>query len=67
MERGVGGQRGKDGVMSMTVNELLARLDEIGTTGEEQVVFEPNHEEYMEARHVFRDDGQIVISNCPAD
>ena len=51
----------------MTVNELLARLDEIGTTGEEQVVFEPNHEEYMEARHVFRDDGQIVISNYPAD
>ena len=51
----------------MTVNELLARLDEIGTTGEEQVVFEPNHEEYQEARHVFRDDGQIVISNCPAD
>ena len=51
----------------MTVNELLARLDEIGTTGEESVVFEPNQEEYQEIRHVFRDDGQIVFSNYPAE
>lgn len=51
----------------MTANELLERIVDLGIAGEEPVVFELNHEEYQEARHVFRDDGQIVISNYPAD
>lgn len=48
----------------MTVNELLERLDEIGTTGDESVVFEPTTlGEYKEVNRVFRHNGQIVLSN----
>ena len=72
MERGVGGQRadrtkrGKESVV--TVNELLERIADIGTTGEEPVVFEPTIiGEYQEVRRVFRDHGQIVLSNCGAE
>lgn len=65
MERGVGGQRGKE--ICMTVNELLQRINEIGTTGEETVVLEVNGEEYQLANHVFEDDGDLVISTEECD
>ena len=52
----------------MTVNELLERIADIGTTGEEPVVLEPTMlGEYQEVKHVFRDHGQIVLSNCAAE
>ena len=52
----------------MTVNELLERIADIGTTGEEPVVFEPTIiGKYQEVNRVFRDHGQIVLSNCAAE
>lgn len=51
----------------MTVNELLQRINEIGTTGEETVVLEVNGEEYQLANHVFEDDGDLVISTEECD